>query len=89
MVAESRSLWVISGGDVHYWDIIGLGDCHLDNILIDFDMGEVVHINYNVCFEKGLKLCIPEIVFHLNQQSRQYEVLPYYSTSPCCCQNQI
>lgn len=33
--------------------IIGLGDRHLDNVLIDMTSGEVVHIDYNVCFEKG------------------------------------
>eukprot|EP00064_Thunnus_orientalis_P012320 superscaffoldBa00001877_g12355 len=32
--------------------IIGLGDRHLDNVLIDMTTGEVVHIDYNVCFEK-------------------------------------
>ncbi|KAJ9461532.1 Serine/threonine-protein kinase smg-1 [Diplonema papillatum] len=42
--------------------IIGLGDRHLDNILIDFDTGEIVHIDYNICFEKGLQLRVPEIV---------------------------
>lgn len=48
--------------------VIGLGDRHLDNILLDFNTGEVVHIDYNVCFEKGLKLLIPEIVpFRLTQ----------------------
>lgn len=34
--------------------IIGLGDRHLDNVLIDLTTGEVVHIDYNVCFEKGM-----------------------------------
>lgn len=34
--------------------IIGLGDRHLDNVLIDMTTGEVVHIDYNVCFEKGM-----------------------------------
>lgn len=36
--------------------IIGLGDRHLDNVLIDMTTGEVVHIDYNVCFEKGESL---------------------------------
>lgn len=48
--------------------ILGLGDRHLDNILIDFSSGDVVHIDYNVCFDKGRRLKIPEIVpFRLTQ----------------------
>ena len=48
--------------------ILGLGDRHLDNILIDFASGDVVHIDYNVCFDKGKRLKIPEIVpFRLTQ----------------------
>ncbi|KAE8698811.1 hypothetical protein F3Y22_tig00110597pilonHSYRG00890 [Hibiscus syriacus] len=42
--------------------ILGLGDRHLDNILIDFSSGDVVHIDYNVCFDKGKRLKVPEIV---------------------------
>ncbi|CAI2173764.1 5161_t:CDS:10 [Funneliformis geosporum] len=63
-VSLSRSLAVMS--IIGY--IIGLGDRHLDNILIDFDRGEVIHIDYNVCFEKGKKLRVPETVpFRLTQ----------------------
>jgi len=63
-ISLSRSLAVMS--IIGY--IIGLGDRHLDNILIDFDQGEVVHIDYNVCFEKGKKLRVPETVpFRLTQ----------------------
>lgn len=48
--------------------VLGLGDRHLDNILMDFITGEVVHIDYNVCFDKGRRLKIPEIVpFRLTQ----------------------
>lgn len=48
--------------------ILGLGDRHLDNILIDFFSGDIVHIDYNVCFEKGKRLKVPEIVpFRLTQ----------------------
>ncbi|KAI8501131.1 Serine/threonine-protein kinase smg1 [Branchiostoma belcheri] len=48
--------------------IIGLGDRHLDNILIDLNTGEVVHIDYNVCFEKGKGLRVPERVpFRMTQ----------------------
>lgn len=42
--------------------IIGLGDRHLDNVLIDLTSGEIVHIDYNVCFEKGKQLRVPEKV---------------------------
>ncbi|KAG1650713.1 Serine/threonine-protein kinase SMG1 [Nymphon striatum] len=42
--------------------IIGLGDRHLDNVLIDLATGEVVHIDYNVCFEKGKHLRVSEKV---------------------------
>lgn len=42
--------------------IIGLGDRHLDNILLDENTFEVIHIDYNICFEKGKELRIPEVV---------------------------
>ena len=41
---------------------IGLGDRHLDNILLDLTSGELLHIDYNVCFEKGLRLKVAETV---------------------------
>lgn len=42
--------------------IIGLGDRHLDNILLDLSTGEIIHIDYNICFEKGKTLRVPERV---------------------------
>eukprot|EP00004_Rigifila_ramosa_P010978 TRINITY_DN2315_c2_g1_i2.p1 TRINITY_DN2315_c2_g1~~TRINITY_DN2315_c2_g1_i2.p1 ORF type:complete len:1693 (+),score=401.59 TRINITY_DN2315_c2_g1_i2:338-5080(+) len=49
--------------------IIGLGDRHLDNILLDQHTGHLVHIDYNVCFEKGASLRVPERVpFRLTPQ---------------------
>lgn len=54
----SRSLAVMS--IIGY--IIGLGDRHLDNMMVDFATGEIIHIDYNVCFEKGRKLRVPELV---------------------------
>ena len=42
--------------------IIGLGDRHLDNVLVDLVKGQVVHIDYNISFEKGKNLRIPERV---------------------------
>jgi serine/threonine-protein kinase SMG1 len=48
--------------------ILGLGDRHLDNILLDIHDGSLVHIDFNVCFEKGKRLQIPETVpFRLTQ----------------------
>lgn len=38
------------------------GDRHLDNILIDMVTGEIIHIDYNVCFERGRSLRVPERV---------------------------
>ncbi|KJH42634.1 FATC domain protein [Dictyocaulus viviparus] len=32
--------------------ILGLGDRHLDNVLVNLDRGDVVHIDYNICFDK-------------------------------------
>ncbi|KAI8926183.1 hypothetical protein BC831DRAFT_426088, partial [Entophlyctis helioformis] len=42
--------------------VIGLGDRHLDNILVDLERGDVVHIDFNVCFDKGRRLRVPETV---------------------------
>ncbi|KAL7682028.1 putative serine/threonine-protein kinase ATM [Plasmopara halstedii] len=42
--------------------IIGLGDRHLDNILLCIVSGDIVHIDYNVCFDKGRRLKVSEIV---------------------------
>ena len=49
--------------------IIGLGDHHLDNLLVEFATGQVVHVDYNVCFEKGKSLRVPERVpFRMTQK---------------------
>ena len=42
--------------------IVGLGDRHPNNILLDVTTGEVVHIDYGICFDAGRFLKIPEIV---------------------------
>ena len=42
--------------------LIGLGDRHLANMLIVRSTAEIVHIDYNVVFEQGRKLEIPELV---------------------------
>ncbi|CAH8681061.1 unnamed protein product [Schistosoma rodhaini] len=42
--------------------LVGLGDRHLDNLLIDLSTGHIVHIDYNVCFDKGKSLRVAERV---------------------------
>lgn len=38
---------------------------HLDNIIIDLYKKGIVHIDYNICFDKVKRLKIPKIVpFH-------------------------
>ena len=64
---HARSLAVMSM--VGY--VIGLGDRHLENMLIDLDSGEVVHIDWSVCFEKGARLKVPEVVPYRMTQTLQ------------------
>ncbi|KAG6812100.1 hypothetical protein H0H92_004400 [Tricholoma furcatifolium] len=48
--------------------IIGLGDRHGENILLDSITGDVVHVDFNCLFEKGKSLETPERVpFRLTQ----------------------
>ncbi|KAL9649425.1 hypothetical protein ABK040_016207 [Willaertia magna] len=42
--------------------VIGLGDRHLDNILLDQYTSEVIHIDYQICFNQGSNLPVPELV---------------------------
>lgn len=42
--------------------VLGLGDRHVSNILIDQVTGEVIHIDFGVAFEQGKLLPIPELV---------------------------
>ena len=50
--------------------IVGLGDRHSENILIDTTTGECVHVDFDCIFDKGiLQLARPEIVpFRLTPQ---------------------
>lgn len=48
--------------------ILGLGDRHCENILLDQITGDVVHVDFNCLFEKGKLLETPERVpFRLTQ----------------------
>jgi ataxia telangiectasia mutated family protein len=42
--------------------VVGLGDRHLQNIMIDQQSGELIHIDLNMIFELGKALRIPERV---------------------------
>ena len=54
----TRSLAVMS--IVGY--IIGLGDRHLENILLDKQTGQIVHVDFNMLFNRGLTMPCPELV---------------------------
>lgn len=42
--------------------ILGLGDRHLNNILLDTFTGEPIHIDFGIAFDQGLLLPIPETI---------------------------
>lgn len=56
--------------------IVGLGDRHSMNILIDQATAEVVHIDLGVAFEQGLMLKTPERVCYATK---------IYPTFSCLC----
>ncbi|KAF8214176.1 hypothetical protein K438DRAFT_1902229 [Mycena galopus ATCC 62051] len=48
--------------------VLGLGDRHCENILLDVNTGDIVHVDFNCLFEKGKTLETPERVpFRLTQ----------------------
>lgn len=53
---RSAAVWSAVG------HVIGLGDRHTENILIDVTIGECVHVDFDCLFDKGLSLNRPEIV---------------------------
>ncbi|KAL3315632.1 Serine/threonine-protein kinase smg1 [Cichlidogyrus casuarinus] len=42
--------------------VFGLGDRHLDNLMVDLVNGQMVHIDFNICFERGTLMRVPEKV---------------------------
>jgi phosphatidylinositol kinase/protein kinase (PI-3 family) len=42
--------------------LLGVGDRHLGNILLDVETGELVHIDFAVSADIGLRLRVPELV---------------------------
>ncbi len=49
--------------------VLGIGDRHLDNFLIDMKDGEVLAIDFGIAFGNGIQLTIPELMpFRLTRQ---------------------
>ena len=49
--------------------LIGVGDRHLDNFLVDVTDGEVFGIDFGIAFGSGIQLAMPELMpFRLTQQ---------------------
>lgn len=60
--ARSQALWCMLGY------IVGLGDRHGENILLDTESGRMVHVDFDCLFGKGMLLERPETVpFRLTQ----------------------
>ena len=64
----------VATGSIVGW-VLGLGDRHVSNILIDVATGEMVHIDFGVAFEQVRRLA------HANDSTRADELmtglLPY------------
>ncbi|CAK8988792.1 unnamed protein product, partial [Durusdinium trenchii] len=62
LFSQSQALWCMLGY------LVGLGDRHLENILIDTESGRLVHVDFDCLFNKGMLLERPEMVpFRLTQ----------------------
>jgi len=60
--SRSQALWCMLGY------IVGLGDRHGENILLDTESGRMVHVDFDCLFGKGMQLEKPETVpFRLTQ----------------------
>ena len=60
--AHTAAVWSMVG------HILGLGDRHGENILLDSGTGDCVHVDFSCLFDKGLLLEKPEMVpFRLTQ----------------------
>jgi serine/threonine-protein kinase ATR len=62
LFTRSQALWSMLGY------IVGLGDRHGENILVDQESGRMVHVDFDCLFGKGMSLETPECVpFRLTQ----------------------
>eukprot|EP00929_Paragymnodinium_shiwhaense_P055457 TRINITY_DN27782_c0_g2_i2.p1 TRINITY_DN27782_c0_g2~~TRINITY_DN27782_c0_g2_i2.p1 ORF type:complete len:1767 (+),score=455.48 TRINITY_DN27782_c0_g2_i2:361-5301(+) len=60
--SRSQALWCMIGY------VVGLGDRHGENILVDTESGRMVHVDFDCLFGKGMQLERPETVpFRLTQ----------------------
>ena len=60
--SRTAAVWSMVG------HILGLGDRHGENVLLDSTSGDVVHVDFACLFDKGLELGQPEVVpFRLTQ----------------------
>jgi ataxia telangiectasia mutated family protein len=49
--------------------VLGIGDRHTHNILVDNSTADVIHIDFGMVFEQGLTLPMPELVpFRLTRE---------------------
>ena len=53
---KSASVWSMIG------HIVGLGDRHAENILVDMKTGDLVHVDFAILFDRGMTLQVPEVV---------------------------
>jgi serine/threonine-protein kinase ATR len=56
LFSRSAAVWSSVG------HVVGLGDRHGENLLLDVKSGECVHVDFDCLFDKGLTLAKPEIV---------------------------
>lgn len=68
--------------------IVGLGDRHAHNILIDRSSGELIHVDFGVAFEQGKLLSVPETVpFRLTRDMGMHSTLLSRGTFSCILSN--
>ncbi|CAN8074309.1 unnamed protein product, partial [Agarophyton chilense] len=53
---ESCAVWSMAGY------VVGLGDRHGENVLVESSSGRCVHVDFAMLFDKGLTLKVPEVV---------------------------
>mmetsp|Transcript_29274 Transcript_29274/g.75414 ORF Transcript_29274/g.75414 Transcript_29274/m.75414 type:complete len:568 (-) Transcript_29274:798-2501(-) len=80
--ARTAAAWSMIGA------VVGLGDRHGENVLIDYANGDCVHVDFSYMFDLGKKLKVPERVpFRLTRNMLDaFGVLGYEGTFRKCCE---